>query len=364
MTQSSIPNSHTTPSRKWPPLLLNLAWHLIKIGFWLGVALIIIELGLRLFIESPPLRYGYDEDWGYYPDQGTFIIWGSEGYGVNWFGTYGEQSTPHNEGPNIVVLGDSHTESHQVGYDENFVSIAETTLVNNGLTYNLRNHGKAYSSLADYIYLAPVVHEIYKPELVVIQLSIQDFFTQEVYDKNKVNHFVDGDDENMPSLKLVHNPPPFNDHWLGKVMQNTVLLVQGTKQKRLLLDGGGSEPAGTAQAGSDQVATDVIRVQLEMLQEAYADSELIIVLLPYTPLISGDEIVFEEDIFIDLLKHFDNYPEWAVINPSNEFDQLYAEKGVLPRGFSNSSPGTGHLNRSGHQVVGLLLANQIEEAVR
>ncbi|MEM8857060.1 MAG: hypothetical protein AAGD96_01980 [Chloroflexota bacterium] len=344
--------------------MFNLIWHLVKVGFWLGIALIIIELGLRLFIESPPIRYGYDEDWGYYPDQGTFIIWGSEGYGVNWFGTYGEQTTPNNNGPNIVVLGDSHTESHQVGYDQNFVSIAENELVNNGFTYNLRNHGKAYSSVADYIYLAPVVEEIYSPELVVIQLSVQDFFKNEVYDKNKVNHFVAGGSEKSPSLELVHNPPPFNDHWLGKIMQNTVLLVQGTKQKRLLFDGGGNQPAATEQAGSSKVATDVIDTQLDMLQEAYAGSDLIIILLPYTPLINGDEVVFEEDIFIDLLNRFDNYPEWRVINPSTEFDQLYIETGTLPRGFSNSSPGTGHLNRDGHEVVGALLAEQIDKVLR
>ena len=366
MTQSSLSKQDSSAVENWKPLIFNLIAHLIKVGFWLGVALILVELGLRLLIESPPVRYGYNDDWGYYPEQGTFIVWGSEGYGINRFGTYGEQTTPHNEGANIVVLGDSHTESHQVNSAQNFVSIAENILVEDGLNYNLRNHGKAYSSVADYIYLAPVIEDIYAPELIVIQLSVQDFFKHEVYDKNKVNHFISVEDPSAGEspLQLVHNPPPFNDHWLGKIMQNTVLLVQGTKQKRLLFDGTNNAPTAGGAAKSSQVATDVIDTQLEMLQEAYEGSEVIIILLPYTPLIRESEVVFEEEEFVSLLNYFEKYPEWHLVNPTNVFDQIYEDSGRLPRGFSNSSPGTGHLNTYGHEAVGILLAEKIEEALR
>ncbi|MFK7802254.1 MAG: hypothetical protein AB8G95_11520 [Anaerolineae bacterium] len=319
------------------------------------LALIVVELGLRLFVESPPFSYGYDEDWGYYPAEGTFLIWGSEGYGINYFADHGEQQTISNEGQNIVVLGDSHTESHQVAYTDNFVSVAESILMKKGLAFNLRNHGKAYSSVADYVYLAPVVKGLYSPEVVVLQLSVQDFFKHEVYDKNKINHFVSQKDE----LKLVHNPPPFNDHWLGQLMQNTVLLVQGTKRQRLFSEA--SKPPAQAGGESAPIALDVIDTQLEMLREAYADVEVIIVLLPYAPTVQGDQFVSEEVEFTDLLEHFSKIEEWKIVDPSGEFTELMETSGRLPRGFSNSLPGIGHLNEYGHQIVGEILAAQIEQ---
>lgn len=359
----SDPSPKPSQPTNWAKSIVALVIYTIKAVLWLMLALLLIELGLRLFVESPPFQYGYHEDWGYYPAKGTFIIWGSEGYGINYFDDFGEQITPSDVGPNIVVLGDSHTESHQVGYDQNFVSIAESALVQKGINYNLRNLGKAYSSLADYIYLAPAVKQIYKSELVVIQISVQDFFTHEVYNKGKVNHFVKQDD----GLKIVHNPPPFNDHWLGKTMQNIVLLVQGTKRKRLLFDG--AEPAQAAadpanQSASAPIAFDVITPQIDMLKAAYGDTPVIIIMLPYTPTIQNKELVFEEEEYLQLLEQIQQIDGWHVIDPAAEFTELAQNEGQLPRGFSNSLPGTGHLNVHGHNIVGSLLTDQIEQMVQ
>ena len=39
------------------------------------------------------------------------------------------------------------------------------------------------------------------------------------------------------------------------------------------------------------------------------------------------------------------------VNLSQDFENLYKEKQVLPFGFVNTRPGGGHLNEYGHQVI-------------
>jgi hypothetical protein len=65
------------------------------------------------------------------------------------------------------------------------------------------------------------------------------------------------------------------------------------------------------------------------------------------------------------LKSFlSNYPQIILVDPLPEFQQL-ALSGHLPMGFFNSAqPGLGHLNRRGHEILGELLAQTIEEVVK
>ena len=48
------------------------------------------------------------------------------------------------------------------------------------------------------------------------------------------------------------------------------------------------------------------------------------------------------------------------VNMTQEFENLYKEKHVLPFGFVNTRPGGGHLNVYGHQVISKKLAEIIQ----
>ena len=52
-----------------------------------------------------------------------------------------------------------------------------------------------------------------------------------------------------------------------------------------------------------------------------------------------------------------------MIDPSQEFNDL-ADQGQFPRGFINTRPGSGHLNKYGHEVVADLLVKKIEEILK
>lgn len=326
--------------------------YLLCMGFWIALVLFATEIMLRVFVESPPSHYVYDAHWGWQPAAGSRVFWGEEGFGHTYYSAHGELATPYDNGVSVVVLGDSHTEAYQVKYQKNFVSVAETLLHRKQFDVNLHNLGKQYSAIPDYVYLAPFIQERYQPKLVVIQLSVQDFFWHEVFSPGKMNRFVNTD----TALEVVHVPPVYSDHWLGRIMNNVVLLVQGTKRYRTLF----TPKVAVATATDEPAITspEVIRAQLQELKAAYADTPVVIVMLPYAPTIEDGVLVLNEPEYDPVLALVEAVDGWHVIDPSAGFQELL-EVGQLPRGFFNSLPGQGHLNVYGHQIVGELLADAI-----
>ncbi len=61
-------------------------------------------------------RPGWREDpaIGWTVVAGSHLRWGSEGYGRTLYVADGEVATPHDQSPEILVPGDSHTEALQV----------------------------------------------------------------------------------------------------------------------------------------------------------------------------------------------------------------------------------------------------------
>jgi hypothetical protein len=99
--------------------------------------------------------------------------------------------------------------------------------------------------------------------------------------------------------------------------------------------------------------------QLQALQEALPSLPVIVLVLPYEPRVENGSILFSTDQQKNLLVHLRRFKNWHVVDLQPSFDALLAQ-GTLPRGFSNTQPGVGHLNRHGHDIVGRQLAQEIE----
>ena len=102
---------------------------------------------------------------------------------------------------------------------------------------------------------------------------------------------------------------------------------------------------------------------MKLLLEASEGVPLIVVLLPSAPYISGDGIEMDDPAHEQLVEFIKRYPEVTLVDPLPEFQSL-ASAGRLPRGFFNTEPGTGHLNRDGNQIVGQLLAQAIGQVLK
>nr|MBI2905599.1 hypothetical protein [Chloroflexota bacterium] len=347
-----------------PRHVVRVVRYLAQAGLWLALALVAAEGLLRVAVEARPFNYTYDGDWGWEPVAGSIELWAREGYGITRYLAHGEIATPYDDGDKtVVVLGDSHTEARQVNGSDNFVSVAERALRQQGLSINLRNLGRTDAGLPDYVYLAPFIKEVYRPDLVVVQISAQDFTSADAFGANRSNYFV----LNGDAVSVVHVPAPHQNGWLGKLMHGSTLYAEYVNRSRVWAERelpSQGAPVAAAETSLPPRAPETVGAQLAALKAAYSDVPMILLILPQVPALQDGKLV--EQVGDDeeaLAASAQAVSGWTVVDPLPQFVALAAQ-GVLPRGFWNRQPGRGHLNVDGHRAVGLLLAEQIAGALK
>ncbi len=362
--------SETAQKKSWRKTAFNsvLLFIFILAGF---------EIILRFFVSGVTPKSYFSPDFGPRPVAGSTIKYVREGNGVIHYSDFGEIATPYGEGSPIIVFGDSQTASYQVNDYENYVSVAEQELHDSGIKVDLRNYGYPAGTLADYAYLAPITKSQLNASVVVIQTSINDFLGQggrEGYVLSSIGNYFK---ENANgSLTLVHKPVEDNRAFYKPLIIKSALLSLSLDRLRLFRtvlnnslssrrdtgDANMIDPSVTKNTQSDSFIKNY-QAQIAALHSAYTGQKVIIVFLPFAPLISGDQISLENTDSNLLLASIKQYDDWYVVDPSAEFKNLWVEQHKLPRGFDNSEPGTGHLNEEGHAIVGHLLAEKIAEVV-
>jgi lysophospholipase L1-like esterase len=335
------------------------------VGAVIGLIAVVLtlELLVRYLIMGPGILFVPDPDIGKVPIKGTHVLWGTEGYGHTHYVRNGEIATLSTGGPVVVVLGDSHTEAYQVDDDAKFVSVAEKILRSHGRTVDLRNLGFSGGTMADYAQLGPAIISRYHPVAVVIQLTAADFGA-ESFDTTRVNHFVRAPNG---SLVLMHQNVPVSSPSLGARLKHVSALVNYLQMRYLTIAERRAHGSSANHDGSSASASGAERgtipEQINLLQRAYTGTPVIFLLLPTLPRIESGRIVMfdpaQEQLLMTLRNSLSDVSGWQIADPLPAFRQL-ASQGELPRGFLNTRPGTGHLNTSGHQVVGELLARAIE----
>lgn len=363
-----------------PGRLESFSKYFLQAAAWCMLAVALIELTLRGLVNNPPLDKDVTNWSGDIPGLNSTVLWGKEGYGLTRYKRWGEIQTPisdRNRDNDLMVLGDSHTEALQVGDDFKFVSVAETVLRGRGHDYDLHNLGRSGLAMADYVSWIPPYKEIFRPKAIAVQLQLGDFV--ESFDEGQFNKFAFNDDGGLDLLRVFDFSPEFDQRqrrqhyiysqilFLGRERWNAMWKPTGGGLEETAAQddpgrGVGSNPDSAVDPGAFD--SNLAVKQMDLLLEASGDVPLIVVLLPNTPRISGENIVLEDPNHA-LLKEFlaQYYPNVVTVDPLPEFQRLTRE-GYLPRGFFNSLPGEGHLNIQGHRIVGELLANAFEQVLR
>lgn len=357
-------------------------------GYWQQVArwslltILAFELVLRIFVvKSAPREYRLE--WGLIPVEGSYSLQGSEGYGVVHYFAHGEVETPHQGGRSIVVLGDSTTLAVQVDPSKNFVSLTETKLRNQGIDADLHNLGRSARVIADHVFLAPSVNEVFSPEVVILQVS-PDSFTLS-YDTSAENYF----EEQGGGLGLHHQPPAD----VASLKRQNVLAASGlldfaSIRSWFVMDaleaqypnwfsnpldeqpgnGNAVAPLLGEEATDEQLQSLRLQIveQVRVVRKAYPDSVIVFLVVPAQPKISYVErgLVWGNATDSQLVAVLNNIEGIHVVYPLNVFKKYFQDQQSLPRGSFNSAFNYGHLNPDGHRAVAQALTNALKEILR
>ena len=322
---------------------------------WCFLVFICLEILVRITIYNPSLYVVNINFLGEVPAENGMVLYAKEGFAWTRYEKYREVSTPLHGTDHILILGDSYAEALQVPIENKYASVAERMLHEKNKAIDIHNFGRGGSAMADYVSFVPILKSIYPFKVIVVQINNIDFI--ESFQPEKINYFIKKDG----GIDLVHR----KDLSAGVITTsdkriNLYSVAMDLAYTRLKLI---QEIKNTSSASTKEFNLELAQQQLDKLVKACDGVPLVLVLLPDTPKISGDQIINSGPEYETLKKLLSNNPGITVVDPLPEFQKL-GKKGYFPRGFFNSTiPGNGHLNVKGNEIVGRLLAEAIEKVL-
>jgi hypothetical protein len=107
--------------------------------------------------------------------------------------------------------------------------------------------------------------------------------------------------------------------------------------------------------------------QVALLEKAYPNSKIVLIVIPYVPTVSmqdGVKVSWNSENDDHLFEILSGAPQIRVLSARNAFRDLYKKHNVFPRGmFINSEFNFGHLNEAGHSAVAELLTAALEHTL-
>ncbi len=336
-------------------------------------AVLVWELLLRTFVLKHP-TIETDAQWGRRFPPYADVTWGTEGLGRMQMDAFGFNNDPQPTDwlqslTRIAILGDSHTEALQVPRSENFASLLQERLGPNRQIINL---GMGDNSLANYLLIANTIKENFHPDIVIVQVTAEDFTTDAFNPHKSVRLQVksEGGFEVVANIGLAPiqklKQKLSSVPMMGELLESSFVKFGFQRLQRLKdsFQVGETVVASPQEKNVSEPAYNVgeaVHWELSELQKTFPT--LMLVYLPWAPTLDGKKIdLIEDEKFLAVKSVL--IQEAARLNipfvdVTDSFVLDYQHHRTLPRGFGNTRPGFGHLNSRGHDLV----AKEIQRAL-
>ncbi len=319
-------------------------------------------MALRLFIMSPCTQL-YDDDFGYRNKPNTRFIESFEGYSTGIFNQFGFNDLPPMKNDNvrhIFIVGDSYTEAFQLNIKKQYPQILEDK-------YNELFPDKPIDVIklcrdgfmpVHYFKLIDRYISKINPELIVLQFgyhSGSDLFSNEVepvFDKD--NKLVDmeikkrKEDLQKEKYRFIISSSALSYFLIRKYKGKIIEFMQRltARQKPELTSGDGIFPK------SGNTTEDMIqRFKIVIDKIKLFNKKIIILYIPKPGTYMPQTTQFHDKTFI-ALQSAAKSENIEILSFENEFKDFFNTRMIPVNGFINSLPGKGHLNESGHKILG------------
>lgn len=239
---------------------------------------------------------------------------------------------------NILLMGSSHLEGFNTAQKYNIANILNENT--NYLTYNI---GISEHTLLNCVSDLESAIKKYKPnKYVVIETMNVSFYEDEITNclngKGKLSSF------SSPLVDFLQN---------FKYLKLLFTQYNNTKGHNSGLKNSGS-------VNNSELLTEL----LEKANKVCKDNNIELIIL-YHPTLSFDNngnvnaVYIREDM--DIFKNACVENDIHFINMEDTFINEYKTNKVLPHGFNNTVPGTGHLNKYGHEMIAMEIKKFVED---
>lgn len=287
---------------------------------------------------------------------GAYVLQNKEGSGYHTVDANGylNEALP-NLGGYTLVLGSSHTQGKEVGAGERYTDILNSLLggsEENLLVYNMSADGHRYNHMVAGFLAA--ITEFPDSSGVVLEINS----TEISYDALKAslvsreyNYKQEGQEllnamtvldklrvvikENLPFLNLIKNQ--FADFTIDFDNAFGIIVSDNTV-------------SGSDEVYDYQEYYNAVKSTAELMRNNYGGT-IVVLYHPSMELNPDGTIAWNEEKTYPAFKDALEDTGIIFLDTQDAFQKAYDEKDLLPYGFNNTSPGSGHMNKIGHQIV-------------
>jgi len=235
----------------------------------------------------------------------------------------------------------------------------------NSFKCNIFNLGISGLSLADYIAFADRYKKEYNPDLLIVQVTESDFFTDATaqyklihINSDQNGYFIEENESYEGGLQklLTRIYKPLDDR---ERFLTFLPFLEYSKMKAEQLSSSQIQNHDHTEIKKGKVYnTSLLNWELQRLKEVYK-IPVVLLYLPTTPVIANGVVEQTEDLFLPVLSEQVKKYGITLVNLEDSFNENYLLNKTLPRGFNNTAPGEGHLNQTGHALVAQELSKVI-----
>lgn len=340
--------------RRWFRRLLGVA-----------LALVTVEAVVR---QTEFDRFIWDPEVGQLHRPGVEARFSREGFGRSHWLAKGLRRDPRpvaDARKRVLVIGDSFTESLQVGDGQVFTALTNDRLRRDGIDVAVLNAGMAGLAPSDYVYEAPRHLREFQPAWTVVVLSDHDL-EGDSWDVAKVHFAVDsGGRIELRQPSTSKDPNASSARRIYEALTDHIALVRFVRLRLHDFAAGVADEPPLFRGGQTRApkparpAAPPARVMFEIaqLKEAYAGRLTILLVCTFDPQRPTTPSLTETRL-LDAASALGV----RVVTTRGGYSEVAAE-GRAPFGFANSAFNAGHMNALGHEVTSRALSSELRDLV-
>ena len=320
----------------------------LKAGVSAVLALAILT-GFCMLYYNVPIHYdtshgATDYAWQY----NQFYSRGTEGFALgktNNEGYVNKADYTEGQKTHILIMGSSHMEAFNVGMEESTAAVLGSLLPEKTV-YNIGMSAHTFLNCADNLSAAM---EKYKPtDYVILETSNL--------------RYTNGNLQTVLEKKVSHLSSP-TDGIVGMLQKNQFLRLLYAQLANFGKDDT-SNKASTAPQKKTWASEELYSALITRLVSTVSQYGAKLIILYHPPLSlqeDGTATVTDDRELSAFFAEVCKESGAQFLDMAEIFTENYEKSHVLPHGFSNTSVGTGHLNKNGHKMIAQAICDLIKE---
>lgn len=288
----------------------------------------------------------------------SILVHGTEGYSISRIDSNGYTNSdyPLRE-QYVLMMGASHSQGKEIAPQEKYSELVNAELTNGAeelAVYNISCDGHFLPSLINHFMSAVASYP--NAKCITIEIGSTDYAVEEF--EGALNQPQNVDLRSTEQLFQQLSAPNKLKQFMKEGFP-LIAMIKSQQEAALAAHRASQKTGGAAVIDDDEYKT-VVKRCLELIRSE-CDVPILFVYHPSTVIQPDGTLSIERSTTVDIFSELCYADGIDFIDIGDRFLAHYSEYYELPYGFSNTTPGNGHLNQVGHQIMAETILDYLTE---